>query len=303
MYQGTVGFQTTQASTVSYSLRSSNSPHHPLLTPSNAGSPSQQSHLDSLHPTTRPEAYWSFHASLPSTIAYTAQSRPAAAPALRNLYEGDAAAKQLNESVDEFLHRLPPSSSTWADVGPWIWVANPHVPHHPVREDFAELTKRGSRLLDEFAAFRTAAGKGSRAVKPARERLEKALREVAGKTGVVTGKWMLFPSVEQLDQTWRAVVEGVVDNKLGTAAKVATGESDRDPSARLICVYTKDFSDVKDVRRVLDKLVEMGLVQSNGDARGIYYKYDAYTHLGIESGNEWQLKASLYGSKEMLKKI
>jgi len=273
------------------------------LTLSNAGSTSQQARLESLPPAISADTYWSFHAFLPSTIAYAAQLHPAVAAVLRNPYESQAEAKQLDESINVFVHRLPPSSSTWEDVGPWIWVGNPHVQHRPVREDLTELMKRGSRLLDEFAAFKIAAGKRSRAVKPARERLEKALQEVAVKTGVVSGKWMLFPVLEKLDWMWRAVVEDVIDNRLGTSAKVATGGSDRDPNVRLICVYTRDFSDTKDVRRVLERLVEMGLVKSDGDSRGIYYKYDAYTHLGIESGNEWQLKASLYGSKDMLKQI
>ena len=30
--------------------------------------------------------------------------------------------------------------------------------------------------------------------------------------------------------------------------------------------------------------------------KGIYYKCDAFTHLGIAGGNQWGLRASLYGS-------
>lgn len=65
------------------------------------------------------------------------------------------------------------------------------------------------------------------------------------------------------------------------------------------CRYTDDFSNKADVRRVLDTLVELDLVSSD-NARGIYYKYDAYTYWGIERDNVYKLKASLYGSNEML---
>jgi len=47
-------------------------------------------------------------------------------------------------------------------------------------------------------------------------------------------------------------------------------------------------------------LVDMDLVSEDG--RGIYYKCDAYTLLEINSGNEYGLAASLYSSKEMLKR-
>lgn len=69
-------------------------------------------------------------------------------------------------------------------------------------------------------------------------------------------------------------------------------------AARLICVYTKDFTDVADVRRVLLGLVEMGLVRADMP-RGITYKCDAYTYLDIYGNNEFGLRASIYSSKEM----
>lgn len=110
---------------------------------------------------------------------------------------------------------------------------------------------------------------------------------------------MLFPRVDEVNEVWRTVCEGVDANRLGTAAKVSTsGNEDGDP-ARLICVYTKDFRDVEDVRRVLTALVEMGLVKSDAP-RGIRYKCDAYTYLGIYGQNEYGLRPSMYSSVEML---
>lgn len=112
---------------------------------------------------------------------------------------------------------------------------------------------------------------------------------------------MLFPLLENLDRVWLTVVEGVLSGRLGPSAKVAAIGTERDSIVRLICIYTRDFSDVVDVKRVLLALVEMKLVDVEDGGNGIYYKCDAYTYLSIESGNEFKLKASMYSSREMLK--
>ncbi len=133
---------------------------------------------------------------------------------------------------------------------------------------------------------------------------------------------MLFPLPELITKTWSQIATATVNNDLGSAAKIASDEGKGDRVGRLICVYTEDFSDMEDVKRVISKLVEMGLVDK---AKSIYYKcgmlfvaffgggmvlewcandsfmrVDAYTYLGINSGNEYGLKASLYASKDVL---
>lgn len=112
---------------------------------------------------------------------------------------------------------------------------------------------------------------------------------------------MLFPEEKDISRTWKTVVESVIQNRLGHAAKVATGPTDdiQGRGRALICVYTKDFSDEGDVRRVLEELVELGLCPRQGS--GIYYKCDAFTHLGIDSTNPYGLKASIYSSQEVLR--
>jgi hypothetical protein len=105
---------------------------------------------------------------------------------------------------------------------------------------------------------------------------------------------MLFPNLKDLTRAWKLVVEGTINNRLGSTAKVATEEDGKEE--RLICVYTKDFRDTNDVLRVLNELVAIGLVSN----RGIYYKSDAYTYLDIYSKNEYGLQASVYASQKML---
>lgn len=68
---------------------------------------------------------------------------------------------------------------------------------------------------------------------------------------------MLFLSPEDLTRFWRLVADGVINKRLGPAAKVAT--DDGKPEKRLVCIYTKDFRDKDDIRRVLGELVAMGV--------------------------------------------
>jgi hypothetical protein len=111
---------------------------------------------------------------------------------------------------------------------------------------------------------------------------------------------MLFIPEEECGRVWKNVCHAVSENRLGVAAKIAIKSSGGDDSARLICIYTKDFDDKSDLQRVLLELQKMGLLPQD-TRRSIYYKCDAYTHLEIMSGNEYGLQASLYSSKEILK--
>ncbi|THY60875.1 DUF1917-domain-containing protein [Aureobasidium pullulans] len=225
----------------------------------------------------------------------TQASHPVASPVvsgkivpdvLYNRLEGVQGARQLNETVDEFLKRLPPKTTT---TGPWIWITCPVVKneeskfrHAPESEESPEeMTDRASALLSQFSG-------------------EKELS-----CGVTSGKWMLFPKPDDVNRVWRLVAEAVVDGRLGDTAKVApadppnpfTGEQKQ--SSHLICVYTKDFSDLDDVRRVLAEMVELGLAPRNAADGAIYYKADVYTYLNIDSSNPYGLKASLYSSKDL----
>jgi hypothetical protein len=106
---------------------------------------------------------------------------------------------------------------------------------------------------------------------------------------------MLFPSQEDLPRVWKSVVEGTINNRLGCSAKVAT--DDGRPGERLICVYTKDFSNTDDVLRVLKELAAMGLVNARRrviagtrHVRSIWMRRVMINHLleyRVESGNSY----------------
>ena len=142
-----------------------------------------------------------------------------------------------------------------------------------------------------------------RKVIPLRKQVETDSYAVAKETGCTSGKWMLFPMAEDVNRIWGLVATATAEGELGQAAKVATDDGSGSAGSRLICVYTEDFSDKEDVARVLRRLDGMGLVKGRGpmgEERGIYYKADAFTQLGIDSKNEWGLKASLFFSKDVL---
>ncbi|KAI9676875.1 MAG: hypothetical protein M1817_006714 [Caeruleum heppii] len=227
-------------------------------------------------------------------------------PKLYNPYEGAQGGRQLAESVNDFLKRLPPITTRSEEVGPWLWIANPHAADRPLDKRLSELTKEGEEILSRWLVTKTELEKTlsrksasviTRTVNQQRKGVEEAIVRLARAKNITTGKWMLFPTTDNIPRTWSRICHATVANELGIAAKIATDAGGGNDSARLIGVYTYDFDDMDDVRRVVLKLEEFGFLQ---EGRGIYYKNDAYTHLGINSGNEWGLKASMYSSKDIL---
>ncbi|KAF2402248.1 DUF1917-domain-containing protein [Trichodelitschia bisporula] len=218
---------------------------------------------------------------------------------------GQFCARQLSETVAEFIKRVQPGES--ANVGPWLWVHNPHCPKEYRRSPgTAAFIQKGTRMLRDYLEVRSLlmSEQGAQIeaqvmsqLRPLQNTLRQDIYNLAKQERVTHGKWMLFPSARDVLSTWTRVAEATVAGKLGTGSKVAASTTSSDGSY-LICIYTGDFSDEDDVRRVLKELVDMSLVPPGG--RGIYYKADALTHLNIQSKNEYGLKASMYSSNELL---
>ena len=222
------------------------------------------------------------------------------------MYEDYPSGRHLAETVPEFLARLPPLTTQVSDYGPWIFIANPNYRDNPTSEDLRGFKHEGSELLQQFSSMKAGIeasmpGKANsvigKKVTPLRKKLEKDLYSLARQKGITSGKWMLFPSPDDVNRTWSIVARATADGELGHAAKVATDDGTGNRNARLICVYSEDFGAKKDVRRVLERMVALGLTR---EERGIYYKADALTWLDISSGNEWGLRPSMYSSKEVL---
>ncbi|EPE34375.1 eIF4e-like protein [Glarea lozoyensis ATCC 20868] len=235
-----------------------------------------------------------------------------ASTTLHNPYESKSYGRQLSETVPEFLARLPPRTSRAPDERfPWIIIANPYQKRNggsssEEAEDedaqWSDFQQRGTSLLRELKTRKNEIEKVKRGVAKSREvnaevqRVVREILEVAGETGCVSGKWMLFVPPESVNEIWSTIALATANNELGTAAKVAP-YADDDRKERVICIYTRDFRDREDVARVVRRMRSLGVVDVS---KVVWYKCDAYTYLDIKSGNEFGIKASMYGSKEFL---
>jgi hypothetical protein len=214
--------------------------------------------------------------------------------------------EQQHETILEFLRRLPVGDPDTARVGPWLWVrcAKELQDWGPSR-DLEAFLEAADPLLEGLLKQRRiveqqnpgkAVGTITRKMGPYRDQLEIDLLNTATKHALTSGKWMLFPMSDDLPLVWRLVAEATAAGKLGPCSKVGTWEPDHVTKPTVICIYTKDFSDLADVKRVLTNLNELNIVNK---AMRINYKCDAYTHLGIMSDNSYKLRASLYSSDEV----
>jgi Domain of unknown function (DUF1917) len=81
---------------------------------------------------------------------------------------------------------------------------------------------------------------------------------------------MIFCAPEDVNEVWQVVAKATANNELGIAAKVMPREDELSKKERVVVIYTVDFTDRKDVERVLRRLRELRLVEARG--KPIYYK-------------------------------
>lgn len=92
-----------------------------------------------------------------------------------------------------------------------------------------------------------------------------------------SGKWLVFVDVKNIDEVWAKVKKATEEGKLGGSAKVATAKPNPNATntdTKVICVYTYDWTDEKDVRRVREELRKLGITNK------IPYKADEDTLSG-----------------------
>ena len=179
------------------------------------------------------------------------------------------------ESVDSFLERHVPSTNTCND---WIAVAGPSA-----HEKFpVAATSQIEAFVDEWLAGPPT---------------EIRVYDLAKKHGVRSGKWILYPTLEQVDAVWPLVARAVVRGDLGSSAKVSTRKSHATGAYRTccLCVYVDNFADEADVARVAAALRALGPVVI-GPTAAMYFKADAMTHLGPHVPEGVNLKLSLWAS-------
>ncbi len=76
------------------------------------------------------------------------------------------------------------------------------------------------------------------------------------------GKWLVFRSMDQLDEVWGHIRQAVEEGRLGNAAKVSTARPNPNGNGAdrgIICVYSYDWTDEQDVKRIREELRALGI--------------------------------------------
>ena len=90
------------------------------------------------------------------------------------------------------------------------------------------------------------------------------------------GKWLIFVNVKDVDEEWAKIKKATEEGRLGAEAKVSTPKPKPTDigykkGEHVICVYTYDWADEKDVRRIREELRKLGITNK------IPYKADEDT--------------------------
>ena len=103
---------------------------------------------------------------------------------------------------------------------------------------------------------------------------------------------------DQADTAWKTIARATALGKLGSCAQIKPTKSSSTASSYesvVVCyIYTKDFDNHDDIRRVLLGLQELGFQIKSG------YKPEFLSRLGLQSNNRWRLPPTLYSVKEVL---
>ncbi|EQB51365.1 hypothetical protein CGLO_09098 [Colletotrichum gloeosporioides Cg-14] len=255
-----------------------------------------------------------------------AKAEPTDSTKLHNPYVGVPYAWQLTETVSDFLNRLPPETTEGTAEVPWIFICNPFIPRknrflaqnqfskgnedEAPEEDGSQLNTLVEGGTERLRILRSFVDGIHRTKKSATAKLleinhekKQAVKDVlslAHACKVRSGKWLLFCSPRDVNEVWAIIARATANNELGIAAKVAPRQDATGRKDRMIAVYTADFNDVTDVMRVLRRLRELKVVEAMG--RPIYYKPDAFTYIGVAHGNQWDIKASIHSSLDIMPK-
>lgn len=102
-----------------------------------------------------------------------------------------------------------------------------------------------------------------------------------------SGKWLVFVNIDDVDEVWEKIKKATREGQLEGSAKVATAKQNpnaTNPNTKVICVYTYDWSDEKDVKRVRDELRKLGITNKipyRADEDTLSGKYRVRGHIKI----------------------
>jgi hypothetical protein len=108
---------------------------------------------------------------------------------------------------------------------------------------------------------------------------ERLIDDIAKIIGILSGKWVIFVEQGSAGRLWSKIKKLAGEGKIWSA-KISTAAYPWMPkNKRVICVYTKNYLDKKDVMQAREML------RKNGIDDKLSYKPDIYTVLGIYPDN------------------
>ncbi|EER44561.1 conserved hypothetical protein [Histoplasma capsulatum H143] len=132
--------------------------------------------------------------------------------------------EDTNRNRFTISRRLLQRTASASSVGNWIYTRNPAIsnlePHS--NQDVSNFRDRDTKLLETFNNQRNALHDElhDRSWSILEQRISIQRRMPANK--IPSSKWVLFPSLRQVDRAWRIVAESTARGQLGIGAKVAT---------------------------------------------------------------------------------
>lgn len=121
------------------------------------------------------------------------------------------------------------------------------------------------------------------------------------------GKLLIFIPVARIDEDWLRIKQAVEQGRLGNSAKVSTARQTPlgdNTKERLICVYTYDWTDEYDVRRIHSEVHDLGFTwpisyKTDADTFERKYKQTGYTQIGkyrLSTNDVLAFKAGQYNN-------
>ncbi|XP_041360568.1 UPF0696 protein C11orf68 homolog [Gigantopelta aegis] len=199
------------------------------------------------------------------------------------------------DDLDTFLERYRPSKTKGREdprYNLWIQVSVRECEEYDDEEDDEEDDDDDDEDDEDFIPIKwIKCKKEFEKLKLSNQLTYENIKAIARNNKYLSGKWLVYRDVCEIDAVWMTIANAVVANKLGQAAKVSCRDSPAsDDGSHVICVYTKDFTDVDDVMRVELMLRQLGVTGR------LMYKPDIYTILGIYAKNEWHLRPTIYST-------
>jgi len=175
---------------------------------------------------------------------------------------------EVHSTLHKFLTEWPPSSTSQSQVA-WICVDNNRLQPDD-NEGPTDISSIGQAWTDICANRQPAVAD---------------LDELARRFNKLTGKWMVFVETDRVDFLWSRIASATHAGTLGFSAKVSPLD---DSGSHIICVYTHDYTDSIDVRKVRKGLYRLGVKERIG------YKPDIYTNCRVYKDNAWGILPSRY---------